>query len=229
MYVITDHNNDANFVILGPIEWKPRYISDILSDELEEDIVVTQADAFRVPFEPAPGVKIRKCTTSYEDGINGKIEMLAGPFWTYDDENTEIQAVASWIKKDKPIDLVKSELKSLVAEERWKKEAKGVTLTIQETEVWCDTSRGNRDIFLQKYVMMGDNDTIRWKFPSCWLDLSKPELGYIVSEGSKYIQECFNWESDKNIEIDSCSTLQELDDVEIGNDERNPGIATPNG
>jgi hypothetical protein len=224
MYVITDHNNDANFVILGPIDWKPRYISDILSDEFDEDIVVTQADEQKVPYEPYPGVKIRKCITTFEDGKNSKIETLAGPFWTYDDDNTEVQAVASWVKQDKPIDLVKGELRDAVAAERWKREIKGITLTIQDTDVWCDTSRGNRDIFLQKYVMMGEADVARWKFPNCWLDLTKNELGHIVSEGSKYIQECFDWESDKNAEIDSCVTLQELDLIQIGNEEETPKV-----
>ena len=95
---------------------------------------------------------------------------------------------------------------------RWVKEGKGVTLTIQNTEVWCDTSRGNRDIFLQKYTIMPDNTTINWKFPNdIWLELTKSELGYIVSEGSTYIQSCFDWEASKAAIIDACTTLAELD------------------
>ena len=64
MYVITDHNTQ-NFVILGPIEWKPRYISDILSDELDQDIVITKDDESRVPFDVAPGVTIRDTSNCY--------------------------------------------------------------------------------------------------------------------------------------------------------------------
>lgn len=215
MYVITDHNNNANFVILGPIAWKPRYISDILYDELDEEVIVTQADEAKVPFEPYPGIKIRKCTVVYEDLANSKIHQHQGPVWTYDDENEEIQATATWSVQDKPIDLVKGELKSIVSDERWKKENIGVTLTIQAQDVWCDTSRGNRDIFLQKYVMMADDEVIRWKFPTVWLNLTKPELGYIVSEGSKYIQGCFDWESDLSAEIDAATTLEQLDSIVI--------------
>lgn len=209
MYVITDHNTQ-NFVILGPIEWKPRYISDVLSDELDQDIVVTRADESRVPFDVVPGVTIRKCTTVYAD-INTKIHKFDGPFWTYDDANTEVQAVASWTQGDKDIGIVKSELKSVIADIRWTKENKGITLTIQGTDVWCDTSRGNRDIFLQKYTLMPDNTTINWKFPSGWLELSKTELGTIVTEGANYIQTCFDWEASKSALIDACTTLAELD------------------
>lgn len=210
MYVITDHNNQ-NFVILGPIEWKARYISDILSDEFDDNITVTKDDELRVPFEVIPGVKVRKCVTSFEE-INPKINRHEGPFWVYDDANTEIQAVANWIKVDKPIDFVKSDLKSQLANLRWQKENKGVELTIQDAKVWCDTSRGNRDIFIQKYSIMSDTDTVMWKFPGdIWLNLTKSDLGYIVSEGSKYIQSCFDWEAAKAAGVDACTTLEQLD------------------
>lgn len=222
MYVITDHNNDANFVILGPITWRPRYISDVLYDELDEDVIVTQADESRVPFEPYPGVKIRKCVSVYEELTNPKIHCHQGPIWTYDDENEEVQATATWSVQDKPIDLVKGELKSVVSAERWKKENAGITLTIQGHNVWCDTSRGNRDIFIQKFVTMADDEVIRWKFPNMWLDLTKAELGYIVSEGGSYVQECFDWESTLSGEIDAAETLAELDAIVII-EENTPG------
>lgn len=210
MYVITDHNTQ-NFVILGPIEWKPKYISDILSDELDEDIVVTRDDEARVPFDVVPGVTIRKCISVYEE-LNPKIHRHEGPFWVYNDANTEIQAVATWEQRDKSLGEVKSNLKNDVSNIRWTKEAKGVTLTIQGIEVWCDTARVNRDIFLQKYTIMPDNTTINWKFQSnVWLELTKAELGTIVSEGSMYIQSCFDWEAEQSTIIDNCTTLAELD------------------
>jgi hypothetical protein len=213
MYVITDHNNQ-NFVILGPIAWKPRYISDILSDELDYSIVVTKEDEFRVPFEPAIGVKIRRCDSTYED-INPKTERHDGPYWTYDDSNSSIQAIAVWKRADKPIDLVKSELKNHVAAQRWAKESAGISITIQDVEVWCDTSRGNRDIFLQKYALMTDGDSIKWKFPNSWLTLTKAELGLIVSKGGEYIQSCFDWEAACVERIEACTSLTELAALEF--------------
>ncbi len=222
MYVITDHNN-GNFVILGPIEWKPRYISDILYDELDEEIQVTKEDKERVPYEIAPGIKVRKCQTIFEE-LNTKIHRHEGPFWEYDDENMDIQATATWKRTDKKLEIVKSEQKTVVAELRWKKENIGIKLTIQETEVWCDTSRDGRDIFLQKYLLMGDEEAIRWKFPQdIWLTLSKSELGYIVQEGALYIQSCFDWESDWASIIDNCSTLEELDDLKYIEEEQSDG------
>lgn len=209
MYVITDHNN-GNFVLLGPIEWKPRYMTAILSDEYDADIQVTSADIARVPFEIIPGVKIRKCNSIYED-IDEKIEKYDGPFWTYDDTNVEFQATATWTRADKDINIVKGVLKDEVANLRWEKEKKGVYVNIQSTNVWCDTSRGNRDIFLQKYTLMGDADIIKWKFQdNIWLNITKPELGQIVFQGLSYVQNCFDWESTWNDTINNCTTLAEL-------------------
>lgn len=215
MYVITNHN-EQNFVILGPINWKPRYISDILSDELGYDIVVTKDDEARVPFEPAIGVKIRRCTSEYEN-INPKIERHDGPYWTYDDSKTDVQAVAVWRRADKPIDLVKGDLKNQVAAIRWSKESAGITLSIQDVELWCDTSRGNRDIFIQKYSLMNDSDTINWKFTNAWITLTKEQLGLIVLKGSEHVQSCFDWEAACAARIDACSTLAELDAIVFEN------------
>jgi hypothetical protein len=209
MYVVTDHNNQ-NFVILGPVAWKPRYIGDIISDEIQEDVTVTQADEIRVPFDPYPGITIRRATAVYEPITNDLIQVHQGPTWTYDDENPETQATATWIAVDRDIREVRSILKNKVADLRWKKENAGITLTIQGVEVWCDTSRGNRDIFLQKFMLMGENDTVNWKFPNVWLNLTKNDLGQIVSAGGAYIQSCFDWEQIQNYEIDACETLAEL-------------------
>ena len=209
MYVITYHHS-YDEVLLGPIPWNPRYMSSVIQSDLDLDTApsILATDELKVPFDILPNVRVRKATTSYPV-INEKIQRFEGPFWTY----TNDEAVASFTAVDKNIDLVKGELKALVAAERYNKENSGVTLTIQGVEVWCDTSRGNRDIFFQKYAIMGDNDTVNWKFPEAWLTLTKPELGSIVVQGTTYIQGCFNWEAQKNSEIDACTTLAELDAV----------------
>jgi hypothetical protein len=209
MYVVTDHNNQ-NFVILGPIAWKPRYIGDIISDEIQADVMITQADESRVPFEPHPGIKIRKCQVVYGEIENPLIQTHQGPIWTYDDTNTEHQATATWFVIDRNISEVKQTLKNKVADIRWQKESKGVVINIQGHDVWCDTSRGNRDIFLQKFILMGETDVINWKFPDRWFALTKSDLGLIVSEGAAYIQGCFDWESAQSSRIDVCETLEEL-------------------
>jgi len=210
MYVITDHNS-GDFVILGPIEWKPRYISSILSDELDVDIVVTAEDEARVPFVVHPGIVVRRCESVYET-INPKIQRHEGPVWTYDTKHPTVQATATWNASDKDITIVRSELKAQVADIRWQKEHEGITLTLQDTQVWCETARGPRDIFVQKHSLMAEGENINWKFPNnTWINLSKSELGYIVSTSAAHIQSCFDWEAQQAQIIDACNTLEELD------------------
>lgn len=210
MYVITDHNN-GDFVILGPITWNPRYISAILSDELGEDITVTAEDEALVPYVVHPGVVVRRCDTIYEQ-LNEKIQRHEGPVWTYDTKHPTTQATATWRAVNKSIDTVRAELKHVVASIRWRKEQQGVQVNIQGVDVWCDTARGARDIFLQKHSLMSDGESINWKFPNnTWLSLSKSELGQIVLAGAAHIQSCFDWEAQQAELINSCTTLEQLD------------------
>lgn len=221
-YVITDHNQQG-FVLLGPIDWRPSYISAILSDEYDEEINVSFADEQKIPYDVIPYVKVRKCIETYEN-INPKIEKLNGPFWSYDDSNSEYQAVAAWTKGDKDIDLVKTELKSVAASIRWDNENKGTKLTVQSTEVWCDTSRANRGIYNQKYTTLNDGDMINWKFGNTWLNISKSDLKILMDAVNNYIQSCFDWESNISSQIDACTDLMSLDSIVITNNQQTIGV-----
>jgi hypothetical protein len=214
-YVITNHN-EGGFIILGPVSWNSRYFSAILSDELDVDIVITDYDKDRVPYEIMEGVKIRRCITEHAE-LDIKTETWSGPHVSYFNDEDEYQAILTWSKVDKPISQIKSEMKEQITKERYNRENSGVKITIQGIEVTCDTSRGNRDIFLQKYIMMGENDVVNWKFPESWLNLTKPELGAVVTAGAGYIQDQFNWELSKHTEIDSLTTIEDLKtyDLEI--------------
>ena len=211
MYVIT-HHHDYDEVLLGPINWNPRYIASVLQSDLDLDQAPTilASDEQRVPYDILPNVRVRKAVTSYAE-LNAKTQRHEGPFWTYDND----EATATWTAVDKPIDLVKGELKTLVAAERYRKENAGIKLTIQGTEVTCDTSRENRDIFLQRLLTMAPTDTVNWKFPESFINITYSELESIISAGVVHIQSCFDWELTKGTEIDACTTLAQLDAIVI--------------
>lgn len=208
MFVITYQDQ----IILGPVAWNPRYIASMIQQDLDLDQppLIVQSDQDKVPYSPYPDVLIRHAV-EVRDELNTKIQMWDGPFWEY----TETTGTAHYTAKDKPLDLVKGELKNLVTANRYQKEIKGTTINIQGSDVSVDTNRGSRDIFVQKYLLMGDTDTVQWKFPECWLTLSKTELGQIVAAGVAYVQSQFDWEIAKHNEIDTCTTLTQLDAVNI--------------
>ena len=142
---------------------------------------------------------------------NSKIEYLNGPFWNFDAP----VAVGTFVIEPIEIDQIKGTLKLDVAAERYRKENAGTTGVVQGITVTLDTSRGGRDIFAQAYLLMGDTDVKNWKFPECWLTLTKNDLGSIVAVGSAYIQACFDWERSKGEEIDACTTAEQLNNVVI--------------
>ena len=209
MYVIT-HHHDYDEVLLGPITWNPRFIASVLRTDLDLSFTpnIVASDEQKVPYEVLPNVWIRRVTNVSEDH-NPKLHTLIGPYWVYN--GTE--ATAEYRKQDKPLEIVKAELKQIVTANRYQKEVAGVKVTIQGVEVTVDTARDNRDVFVQKYLLMSDTDTVDWKFPETWLTLTKADLGIAVQGGVTHVQSQFSWENSKFNEIDACTTLEELDAV----------------
>lgn len=212
MYVIT-HHHEYDEVLLGPIEWNPRFMASVLQSDLDLDNkpTIVDSDKNKVPYYILPDVCIRH-VTFVKPEYNQVTQFLVGPYWTYTEEN---EAIATYVAEYKNLDLVRGELKQLLAAERYQKEISGVKTTIQGVEVTVDTNRGERDIFVQKYLLMGENDTVEWKFPEGWFTLTKSDLGLAVVAGATHIQNAFNWELSKAMELDAATNHEELLLVEI--------------
>lgn len=214
MFVIA--YNDT--VILGPMKWNRDRFQNEIEEECEvitslpytnEDAIIVNQDIKIYPVQSAPNPT-----------FNPKIEFLHGPFWEF----TETHAISSYIVQDKSLSAVKNELKALTAQERWKKEISGVKVTVQNIEITADTNRGDRDIFIQQYLLMSESDTVMWKFPEAWLELTKTELGTIVGTGAYHVKQAFVWEQDLAMQIDACTTLSELDALIIIDSQPNIGL-----
>lgn len=201
-----------NYVNLGPMPWNKRRFESFIQEEYEIEVVLpSTAPTEAIVVDP-------NILSIYPVGdseplpeFNPKIQFLQGPYWNY---STGL-AVSHYVAEDLSIDAVKNQLKAEVTTERYNREVAGVQATTQGTTVTVDTSRGNRDVFVQKYLLMGENDTVTWKFPEAWLILTKAELGALVAIGAGHVQDQFEWEALKLAEIDSKATLAELDAVVI--------------
>jgi hypothetical protein len=158
-------------------------------------------------------------TVTYEE-INPMVQYHRGPAWTTNEDS----ASALYEAVDTPIEQARSNFRNQAADERYKKEIAGTQTTIQDFEVSLDTSRDGRNIFLQKFSLMGDSDNVNWKFPEGWLTLTKADLGLIVASGAAYIQTCFDWEKEQVAIVDACETLTELAEFfELSFDESESG------
>ena len=206
MYVLT--HNDR--VLLGPINFNSRMFNSEIEDELEIVTNIRPSDVNNVPLDLGDGLKIRFATET-RDIINSKIQVHTGPFWEF----TETTGNAHYVAADKSIDIVKQELKEVLAAERYRREISGAKTTIQGLEVTVETARGIRDVFVQQFLLLPEDGTTTWKFQEGWLTLTKSELGQCVQAGVSKVQSAFDWEASVVILIDSATTLTGLDAIEI--------------
>ena len=202
-FVLTQNNN----IIDGPKPWNMYMFQNALQDDLG---ISATLPMYNTSFYTVTSTVSFYPVTIVEPTINPVIQEYAGPFWTF---NTGTNAVGTYTAVDRNIDHVKGNLAGIVATNRYNAEVAGTTATIQNTVVTIDTSREGRNIFVQQYLLMGASDTVDWKFPECWLTLTKSDLGTAVAAGVGYVKSMFVWEANKVAEINSCTTLSSLTNV----------------
>lgn len=206
-YILTENKT----VLLGPLSWKPRFLQSEL-DDLEVDYKISPIEGYTKINDD---LEIFPITSAFAPDHDSYFESLSGPYYTF----TDTEASQTYTKIDLDIQSIKYNLKSIVTDYRYKIENAGTKITIQDLKVTIDTARGNRDIFVQKFLLMNDTDIVEWKFPEGWLTLSKVELGSVVAAGNDWIQNAFGAEKLKHDEIDACNTIEELKLVVIPKDE----------
>jgi hypothetical protein len=192
-------------------------------NEIAEECEVTATlpnrnDTFEA-ITVAENIRILPIQGTENPAYNPTIETLHGPFWQF----TDTHAISSYEVMKLPIDAVKNQLKAAAAEERWRREVGGFDLALQDQTVRIDTARGARDVYAQQYMLLAEGETVYWKFPSCWLTLTKAELGTIAASVTAHVNSAFAWEVAKIAEIDACVTLEELAAVVLREPVDNPG------
>jgi hypothetical protein len=203
MYILQHKNR----VIAGPRDWN----AAMFNFALKSVGINTQIQDFvpqQLPLVIDSDTKITECVLIYPE-FNEKIQYAHGPFWDFSKD----VAVGTFEVRENSIESIQNHLKAIVASERYKNETAGIKIKIQNKDITIDTSRGSRDIFVQKYLLMKDSDTVNWKFPEGWLVLTKADLGIVVNAAVAHIENEFNWEKGKVDEINSTTTSAALDGI----------------
>ena len=205
MYVLIHKNR----VVVGPMGWN-RAMFDAALKRAKITQTLPRVAPEQLPLVIDQDTKIMQASLVYQE-YNSKIEYLHGPFW----DLTGDQAIGTFEIKETPVEQIKAKLIQDAAAARYDKEIAGVKATIQGLEVTVDTNRGSRDVFVQQFLLMGENDVSSWKFPEGWLSLSKQDLGLAVAAGVAHVQAAFDWERSKIEEINAATTPAQLDAVVI--------------
>ena len=205
-YILVENRE---IIHLGPIDWKPRFIKSELED-LEIDFFIPPVEEGYIKINDK--FEIIPITSGDVIPIFDPIyEGISGPFYTY----SEFEVGIFYEVQQQQLESIKCNLKPSIVSERYNKEISGTKVTLQGVEVTLDTSRGNRDIFYQKYLLMGDSETIQWKFPETWLTLTKAEFGEVASAIIVHVQNAFDWELSIFNKVDSANDIEMLKSIEI--------------
>lgn len=193
-------------VISGPRGWNSAFFRSSLRErgETVTGLIPTKApDA--MPYTITDNARV-VLVNEVRPEINSFIEYHRGPLWS----NIGDTATATYEVVEQPLEFAKQNYKNLLADKRYIKEVAGATVTVQDQEITVDTSREGRSIFVEKLMLMGESDTVNWKFPEGWFALTKSELAAVVQAGVDHVQSAFDWEQQIANDIDSETELSEL-------------------
>ena len=197
-------------VINGPREWNYRSFESSLSEDcgLTYQLPLSYSDT--TPIAIADNVTIYWAELQPHD-YNEKIEYLHGPFWDF---STAV-AIGTYETVQYAVDVVQRSLKGRIAENRWKKEIAGTTVDVQEVSLSVSTKREDRNQWAIWYSQGVDN--LQYKNNTEWITLTNSDIKTIADAVHDYVQTQYLWEASQDAVIDACTSLEELDAVDLGN------------
>ena len=201
MYTLVNKNK----VISGPRSWDKAFFGAVLKRKKLESGFIPRNPTDELPYEISADIKIYPVKIVKPE-INEFIEYHRGPSW----EIKESVAVATYEIVETKLESAKTNYKEFLAAERYEKEVAGTSATVQDIEVSVETSRDGRNTLVQQYLIMGDNETVNWKFPEGWFTLTKEEFGVIIISCNEHIQGAFDWEKEISDQIDLETVVQDL-------------------
>ena len=205
MFVII-HNNQ---VVLGPMRWNRFRFENFLEEEHEISLSLPKSNT-DTPLVFSDQLKILPIQTTPNPDYNPRIEMLQGPFWQF----TDTHAISSYQVESLTVEAVKNTLKAEAATHRWNRNSSSVELIVANKE--CKFSTDKDTINLLNNALIASATSFNWKLdPNSWVTLTNTELQIILDAISAHIQTGFDSEYAKIAEIDTATTLNELNSIEI--------------
>ncbi len=191
-------------LLLGPIAFNSRMINSVLEEELEVEYRVTTQDYKLVPIVFTEDIKILPARNDIPE-YNSTLEIAYQSSHTI----TDTEVIFNYEVRNKSLEQLKDEHKALIKPERQRKENTIITLTLNDTEISVSTSRESRLELISK--LLGNEGPYNFKFDNgIWLEITKTDLQYIISQIDLKVQEAYEWELAKLEEIDACETLNDF-------------------
>jgi hypothetical protein len=200
MYAIIHKNQ----VLVGPKEWNKAFFSHVLQKKGITALIPRSAVEV-LPYVIDADTSIHKVVVT-QDEFNPMTQYLRGPLFTI----TEDSVTAHYEVVDTIIELARNNFKQKAAEERYRKEVSGIKVTLQDAEYSVTTQRVDRDVFAVNAMLLGDNETLNFKFSEGFVQLTKSDLLTVSNAIKAHVQSAFTWESNIFAQIDAAETAEQL-------------------
>lgn len=198
-----------NQLILGPIEFNYRLINSTLEDDLEINYKISPSDYLNVPLIITENIKLLKAQKILPPFDPNYEEIFLSSYDVIDN-----QVIFKYEKREKDFNIVKDYYKSLISAERWRRETfNHQEISINGINILVSTSRESRISLISK--LTSGNGPYKFKFGENWIEITSEDIKNIISKIDEKIQLDFDWEYEKLIEIDLCSSLSELQKIDF--------------
>lgn len=199
-------------VLLGPINWRQRFIQTEINDLVDAGELST---TYYIPATEQGYINIGEGFEIFPvelttPAIDFTYQHLAGPFWTY----TNNIAIGTYTSYDLDIDTVKSNLKSIAATERYRKQNLGTTITVANTTFSVGTDVNTINQFISLASVTGNN-TINYKCANGFISVTGTDIQSIADQIHNYVQTQFNWELDIITQINAAAGIPTLQSIVI--------------
>lgn len=205
MYALVHKNQ----VIMKQEFWNSRMFTVCLDEDLGIKRRILLAEEDDVPLAIDEDTRILKYY-EFKPVYNEKTEWLDGPIYEF----VQDTVVASFNKRPLELSIAKDNLKKLLPQARYAREVKRHSVELLSGTQSFMVDREVRSLLAQKLMTIGES-TVNWKFEHGWEQLGKAEIESILGQIDRQVQDAYDWEYAKTVEIDNCQTLEEIDGVQI--------------
>lgn len=199
-------------IVLGIIPWNNQYIMDVMRNRYNSiiELPYLEPELTQFPYIVNEDITIYPANENRDPNIDHMIQYYFGPTWEYLTD----RIVAHYEILPLTLEAAKNNYRDRAANFRYEKEISGTQITINGNTYKLETNRESRFKYVEKFILLTDEQTINWKFTEGWAVLTKQNIENIIKAIDEHIQKAFDWESTMNNIINSVTNSEDLLNIE---------------